>query len=158
MIEPIWSIAFWAAFSTIIAGTIFWQRKQRRVTQLPVADEPGDGAYHVFTREFDLEIDAATIPAALKNPDWEKGWRDRDGGGWAVARSLLAEAQSPDNDRSVAEKIGGLLGSISPSAAGNLAVTLLVDQSGSSRGAPMIRLAAAIQRLKHGLTLAGVTV
>lgn len=107
--------------------------------------------YRVFTNAFDLEVAADNIPAVLDSasPDLAK-WRDVDGSGWMEAQTRAqgyAEAQeTPDAAvRGIVENAGA-----------DFAVTFLVDQSGSMKGAPMAATAAALTTLEAALAAAGV--
>ncbi|MCX8474657.1 MAG: hypothetical protein MT490_02560 [Sphingomonas sp.] len=125
----------------------------RSLFKLPsgeVADGPADEPYRVFTRAYDLELPGAGITERLStsNPD-KLAWRDYDGTGWREARNLaehLAEGQA-----SIGDAISTALGS----DAAEFAVTLLIDQSGSMKGAPIAAVANATRDFEACLSRAG---
>jgi cobaltochelatase CobT len=124
----------------------------------PTSQSPAEPArpYTVYTREFDIEIDAAEIPARLKgaSPDQAKGWTDRHGIGWATALGLatqLARHERPIED--LAREFGPRIGDI----AGDLAVTFLLDQSGSMRGGPIASTVVALTHVEAALSRIGAT-
>ncbi len=108
--------------------------------------------YRVYTREFDLELDASEIPGRLKaaSPDRVR-WTDSHGVGWAVAIGLTAQfARKQPPAAELAEDLRQRIGDTS-----GLAVTLLLDQSGSMRGEPIASTAAALAQVEAGLRQVG---
>lgn len=115
-----------------------------------VADGPADEPYRVFTRAYDLELSGACIPERLPTSSPDKlAWRDYSGDGWREAQDLakrLAESEA-----SIDDAIRAALGS----DAAEFAVTLLIDQSGSMKGAPIAAVANATRTFEAGLSRAG---
>ena len=109
----------------------------------PVADGSVDEPYRIYTTKFDRQIAARDVTTDLSqaSPDFGRGWFQTA----ADAHNIAADAA----DRIVdAERVQctAALSSLSADYFRNAAVTLLVDHSGSMRGAH-IEWAAATTRL-----------
>lgn len=137
----------------VIAAAVVWDRRRRR-TQI-AEDGPADEAYKVYTREFDLELPADRIPAALKDAslDFFNGWTDLHGIRWQRSRESAADlaATQPEPD-TLAARIRDEIGSASLA---DTVVTFLVDQSGSMRGEPMVATAVALASVEAAVRSLG---
>jgi cobaltochelatase CobT len=113
-----------------------------------VSDGPADEPYRIYTRAFDLTVDAAEVPLRLAeaSPDGRKGWLHRGGAAWDAACSTAAGWAA---ERREADAVLGheMLERWAVGAAGlpqrDIVLCLLIDQSGSMKGEPMAAVAAA---------------
>jgi len=154
----------------ILVVAAWWDRRRSTRTVLPrrpdawhkaLDERPAPSPkeppqpYTVYTREFDLELDAREIPARLKeaSPDYVRGRTEsRLRFGWPTALGLarqFARKERPAND--IAAELRRRIGD----NANGLAVTLLLDQSGSMRGAPITATAAALAQVENALSEIG---
>jgi len=144
-------------FVGLIVGAVYALRKRRAFTREPVADGPEDEPYRIHTTAYDLELNAAAVRTDLPkaSPDAEKGWYQRDHALWLPCiprvEGLLAEQDGPAWDEALArvESVAGGL------PARNLAVSLLIDQSGSMKGARIAWAAALATRVVPLLSAIG---
>jgi cobaltochelatase CobT len=135
-----------ALFLTLILGAAYaiWGRGR---APRPVADGPEDEPYHVYTRAFDLELAATDVPAALPDasPDAEKGWYQQDSILWRAClprfEALLREQEGWEG---ASERLGGALGDV---PARDIIVAMLIDQSGSMKGARIAWAAVLATRI-----------
>ena len=115
-----------------------------------VQDEPPQQPYRIYTRSHDLELSAREVPAALlkSSPDRAKGWMTRDQTQWHdnLERSLALPL--PDEQQS--ERLADVLRDQ------DCAICILIDQSGSMKGDPIIHVAALVRWFAHVLTPIGV--
>jgi cobaltochelatase CobT len=137
--EQLLPLVVYLAFLILIALT--WRSLRRRGTRSrSVPDGPVDEPYRIFTREHDLELRAAEAVATLEtaSPDFSKGWLESDDGvarRWAErAESLLGEQQGYFDELSaplldVAANGGRFTDTV---------VSILLDQSGSMKGEPIV--------------------
>jgi cobaltochelatase CobT len=137
---------------------IFWLvfRRAASKTPCPAEDGPEDEPYRVFTRAFDMELAATDVSSQLAgaSPDSETGWYQRDNSLW---RSCIPGFQTLLRDQEgweeAPERLRGALAGIAPS---DVVATLLIDHSGSMKGA---RIAwAAVVATKVAALLAGLSV
>jgi cobaltochelatase CobT len=148
-------------FLTIIAVLIlsFWfvflgvRGPRRRATRVP--DGRADEPYRIFTRDYDLELKAVDIAEALPGitRDWGNTHLQATPAAWALAtdrtRAIVAA-----HSEFVADQLPKLriaMGALDPA---QVAIALLVDQSGSMRGEPIANVAAVtdlLTRLIGGL-------
>jgi cobaltochelatase CobT len=129
----LWRNAFLTAVVIVIALSFLpslWRSRPRTVRFNP------DRRYQVYTRDFDVEINADELDAAML-PDSDRRWAQRfpevDSGqlyelekDLAARRARMGSAQTRD----------------APDAADTV-VSLLIDHSGSMRGQPMLYAARA---------------
>jgi cobaltochelatase CobT len=124
----------------VLSAFLEWQRKS------PVKDLPEGTPYSIYTTEFDRAVAAQDLSENLASfsPDYSKGFVSRDRLKWARA---VANAE---------EIFGNLIDSVPltlplPDPIKKIAVTLLIDQSGSMKGEPMENAAAALRKLSEVL-------
>jgi cobaltochelatase CobT len=137
----------------IIVLFVVARRRARRPRA--VEDGPADEPYRVYTREFDLAVDASAVAAILPtaSPDASRGWAARRVGDWRQAlarRDAWREARRGDLEAR-SERLAASFGTF----ASNVAVSLLVDQSGSMRGPRIAAVAATAEWLSELLTRHG---
>jgi cobaltochelatase CobT len=141
------------ALLALLVVAIIWDRRRRRGIDGCVIDGPEDEPYKVFTREFDLELDARELPTRIgeASPDFYRGWTDRHGDVWQ--RNRLLTASFAGRQPSAEALIQPLAQSLACAEilGHELAVTLLVDQSGSMRGKPIAATAAAVGAVSRAL-------
>lgn len=159
-------------FLLLVVLMVLWDRRRHRSGKRPTAGRPqglqpkvfGSGAtpapvsqarpvdepYKVFTRAFDLELDAERVPATLLDAslDRSNGWTDLRGGWQQVI--VQAKSAAPPDTRAITELLSARFGS-APCPADELAITLLVDQSGSMRGQPIVATVKAIEAIADTL-------
>lgn len=132
-------------------GLKFDWRRLFRLADGTVSDGPLDEPYRVFTRAHDVELRATEIPDRLHTASPDRAeWRDIDGSGWRDAVHLAqrsAELQPPA-DAAIGAHLAG--------DAGEFAVSLLIDQSGSMKGDAMAAVASAAWAFEAALSAAGV--
>ncbi|MDF7776248.1 hypothetical protein P1X14_13400 [Sphingomonas sp. AOB5] len=142
----------------LVALAILWDslRKYRANKQVP--DGPEDEPYRIWSRAHDLELRATDIPARLRDAsaDFYEGWSDRRGTGWAANRSMAeaCAADQPPPGTLVAVLANAL--QVKGAEPDEFAVTLLIDQSGSMKGAPIAATAAAIAAVSTALSQLGI--
>jgi cobaltochelatase CobT len=116
-------------------------------------DGPENEPYRVFTRAHDVELSAADIPDRLRGLSPFKPAHYAKADAWAAHRNHLRRfeaAQIP-----VTEVEQTLRAAIADPA--NLAVCLVIDQSGSMKGAPIAAAASAVRVVNEALMRIGVT-
>lgn len=152
-------MVFIGAILLIVLVTLWDQRNRRRKARQdePVADAGESEPYKVYTTEFDLTLPAEEVPKRLQDAsdDVYKGKFDWSGKGWqqrieATKRWLSAHPQAPDMPHRFAAAMRA--GGADPS---RVAITILVDQSGSMRGDPMAAVFAAVAGVADAATQAG---
>ena len=111
----------------------------------------GEHPYAVYTRRHDVVLHAAELTERLNglSPDRAK-WRDVDGSRWLEAQAAAARfaAAQPSVTEAVAASLR-----LKPQ---DLIVSLLVDQSGSMRGAPIAAVTAALGAFATALAKLGI--
>jgi cobaltochelatase CobT len=119
------------------------------------ADGPDDESYRVYTHAFDLELDAGEVAEALPGAslDQANGHLLSDPKLW---NSLVerTDALLAANDGLVADRLPALRAAAGGLDPGEIAIALLIDQSGSMKGEPIAHAAAAADlfaRLASGL-------
>jgi cobaltochelatase CobT len=138
-----------------LVAFLFWGAFRKRRRGKPVKDGPEDEPYKVFTKGWDQELEARLVPEMLRSisPDFAKGYLQISRDAWNIriqrARDMLANAPAIDM------KIG--LPSQLATALKASCVVLLVDQSGSMKGDPILDTAVAVRRVADGLSAAGAT-
>ncbi len=138
IIPPVVAVAF---LLLLLIGTAIGVRRRGRPRI--VEDGPDDEPYRVFTRDFDLELPAALVADSIEGAshDLEKGWLAQNPNLWhawaGTAAKLLRDHDAASNWALAIESAA------SPFAADELAVAILIDQSGSMRGEPIASAAAA---------------
>lgn len=126
----------------------YWRRRRTPSTLVQVADGPQDSIYKAYTTEYDLILSAEDIPDKLRDtsPDQQQGWVDINGEGWRHTLSLSEEYRGNlANCKEAAMRSAQYF----PRNRGSgsipfLAITILVDQSGSMRGRPIAAVKSAI--------------
>lgn len=149
------SVLLLMALTVVITELVVRSRKRRR--REPVADGAEDEPYRVFTTQFDWTGKAEELSSLLTSdhPDFARGWTDKSGEGWSAAQALAKE-RMPDAancDRLIAdaqERLRLL-------AEESVAVTLLVDQSGSMKGDAMAATCVALGIALDALAVPGFT-
>jgi cobaltochelatase CobT len=132
---------------------VLWRRKGPQ----PVSDADPGYPYRVYTREFDLELRGDAVAAELPSasPDEARGWLETGDGKWREAirrRNAYRAAREVD----LRELAGALRRLFPAEEARTSVVSLLIDQSGSMKGAPMAAVAATAQWLGEALAGLGV--
>jgi cobaltochelatase CobT len=139
----------------IVVVLLFLPRRRRGPRAVPDAgpDEP----YRVYTAEFDLELRAEAVAARLPSasPDEDRGWTETGDREWreALKRRDVYRAAHREKLRQLA---GELRDSLGADAAADTVVALLIDQSGSMKGAPAAAVAATAEWLSDVLVGLGV--
>lgn len=148
LLPVVLSLALAAIFVVAVAGIMIRRRGRR-----PVADTPTNEAYRIYTREYDLVLTAADLPAALYegSPDRDKGYLDVDDREWR------AQIENAENIYRRLSDPSPLMGSEAVEFQG-AAVLLMIDQSGSMRGQPMAWVAAGARKLSEELRRRGASV
>ncbi|HTU09703.1 MAG TPA: hypothetical protein VMG08_02295 [Allosphingosinicella sp.] len=139
---------------TVVAFLVWLSFRRRQPTV--AADGPSDEPYRIYTCAFDLELRAHEVPVYLPtaSPDARLGYLDGapawDRAATGMEALLTSKRAAFDLDaeraklRAVATDPGGIF------------VTLLVDQSGSMKGAPMTSAAVTATLLADLLYSLGV--
>lgn len=119
---------------------LWWRSRRAKRRAGPVTDDPNQ-AYQVYTREFDLELNAKDLERRLigASPDYAHGWLKLGKDRWRQEIHLADELVETHR-----EEFQRLLGNVA--AFDGHSITLLIDQSGSMEGDPM-RWAAVSCRL-----------
>ncbi len=148
----------------LIGLVTLWDYRNRRRRQRaaePAADAPETEPYKVYTRDYDLILPAEDVPKHLPDAsdDAFNGKSDRGGKGWrqrveSAKRWMAEHPQAMDMTQRFASALraGGIA---SPS---DVAITLLIDQSGSMRGDPMSAAYAAIAGVESAISRAGARI
>ena len=114
--------------------------------------------YAVYTYDYDIvDRASAVIENLSKNsPDARKGFLKVDPIAWAadIARAEQIYQSQSSARTAFCDAITALGSDFFPN---DCAVTLLIDQSGSMRGAPVVHTAATVRSLSECLQLYGVT-
>lgn len=119
------------------------------------AKPAADGAYRVFTRDFDVEVEADELACVLgplpedQREAHEQAWAAFSGAlqGWRTETHLVALDAS-----------ARIRGKLRAAQLADTTVTILVDQSGSMRGQSMLLAAAACDVAQDFLSHLGATV
>ncbi len=159
MIVPEWgdSLARIVAPLALVA-LLVWLSFRPRKTRC-IADGPADEPYRIYTRDYDMVLSADQVVARLPGASPDGGRGHLDGApAWerAVAEmeALLAErraAFAAGRDEALA-RLREAAGAIDPR---DVAVALLIDQSGSMKGSPIASAAVAATLLADLLTAFG---
>lgn len=110
----------------------------------PVPDGPEDEPYRIFTTEHDLELRGSELAAALPcaSLDRRRGHLRRDPAAWQAwihhTNALLER-----NTDLLDDQLPVLRAAMAGLNSADLAVALLIDQSGSMKGGPIAQAAAA---------------
>jgi cobaltochelatase CobT len=141
------SIAWLVAFA--FRGSL--RRKPR------VADGPEDEPYRVYTRDFDLELRGADVVAALPeaSPDRERSHLHGNPSTWK-ASIVRTNALLKRNDDVLWAQLPGLRDTMRGLDPGDVAIALLIDQSGSMKGEPIVHAAAAADLFARLLAEVGI--
>lgn len=128
---------------------------RRRPT--PVPDGPADEPYRVFTHNYDLELKAADIAAALPGitRDWGNTHLQTTPAAWTLAtdRTAAIVAAHPEFVADHLPRLRIAMGKLDPP---QVAIALLVDQSGSMKGEPIANVAAVTDLLIQLMSGLGV--
>jgi cobaltochelatase CobT len=143
-------------FLFVIAGLIaFAAFGPRTVRAAAVPDGPEDEPYRIYTTDYDLELRGAEVVEALSDAslDRKRGFLHRNPSTWKAwivrTNDLLKR-----NDGLFEESLPGLRAAMTGLDPRQVAVALLIDQSGSMKGEPVARAAATadfVARLLAGL-------
>lgn len=149
--------AWGAALQIVLTVAFFvwlllgWRNlKKLGIAPEPVVDGQADEPYRVFTSKYDQELGATDVPKKLMviSPDAGKGWLKAGRDSWTLiadkAETDFRAAQFPE---------GQLSGSME-----DVAITLLIDHSGSMKGDPILWTAGAVRRLTEIWTACGAKV
>jgi len=139
----------------LIAFALFGPRPRDRSTAVP--DGPEDEPYRIYTTEFDLEFSGAEVVDALPEAslDRERGHLQGNPSTWKawIGRTDdLVKRNGPLFD----ELMPDLRASMAGLDSADVAVALLIDQSGSMKGEPVARAAATADLFARLLTALGV--
>jgi cobaltochelatase CobT len=137
---------FLALVAAAIFGPLILNWKRRR----PVKDLAEGTPYKIYTTEFDQVVTAKELPDRLAaiSPDESKGFLKRDETEWDnAAASAIGYFQSLEG--SITSHFSG------PDELQDMAIVMLIDQSGSMKGDSMAWTAAAIRHLDKLLNQAG---
>ncbi len=156
-------LIFVGAIALIVLVAIWDHLNRRRKARLeePVADVKAEEPYKAYTREFDLTLRGEDVPARLQDAsdDVYKGKFDWSGNGWrqrieATKRWLSEHKQAADMPHrfAAAARAGGIADQ------SDIAITILIDQSGSMRGDPMAAVFAAVAGVSGAAMQAGARV
>jgi len=108
-----------------------------------VPDGPPDEPYRVYTHEYDLELKAADIAGALPGitRDWGNTHLQATSAAWTLAtdRTAAVLAAHPEFVADHLPRLRNAMGALDPA---QVAIALLVDQSGSMKGEPIANVAA----------------
>jgi len=141
---------FWPVLLIAGAMAVAWSRRKARLNALPVPDGPPDEAYKVYTTKYDLELISTDIPEKLRlhSLDHSRGWTNRTDDAWQ--RSIaLAEEEATNQAHATLQ-----LAAHDPEG---IAVSLLVDHSGSMRGRPIAATVAGLDMVADMLSSVGIT-
>lgn len=135
-------IANLVAYVLLLALLVFTWRavRKRKFSPQPVVDGPPDEPYRAYTRAYDCELAAGDVHALLPeaSPDGRHGWYQRDHALWLpcvprVERLLADQAERGLwNDTLSSIRIAFERADL---PAGDVVLSLLIDQSGSMKGA-----------------------
>jgi cobaltochelatase CobT len=139
----------------VLSGLIAFALFFRHGRATPVADGPPDEPYRIYTGAFDVELHAAEVIDALPDAslDRARGHVERDPAIWAGLAARTDALVNADG-RHVAAFLPGLRDAAAGLDPDEVVVALLIDQSGSMKGAPIVHAAAAADlftRLLAGL-------
>lgn len=151
------------AVANLAAGVLFlcgmlwaswrlWRRPRERNAPTTAKDGPEGEPYRVFTKAHDVELTAADIPARLRKLSPLKRTHYAKAELWVAQREHLLRFDS--EQAPVAQIEQTLRGAIDDPA--GLTLCLLIDQSGSMKGAPIAAVASAIRVVSEALTRIGV--
>lgn len=139
----------------LIGGTMIALRRRGRAGDGGVPDGPEDEPYRVYTRAYDLELNAGEAVDALPDAslDRPRGYQQCDRNIWDrwAARTEILVA---DQDDLAAQRLPALRTAAAGLDPNDIAVALLIDQSGSMKGEPIAHAAATadiLARLIAGL-------
>jgi cobaltochelatase CobT len=118
----------------------------------PVSDVPEGTPYKVYTTEYDVEIRAEDIAGRLSeiSTDHPKYWRDEGDLEWV-------EAVENAKEKSLRLTQEGFLANL-PNDLSSVAISFLIDHSGSMRGETMLAVASTARALAEVLTTKGAKV
>ena len=128
-----------------------WRQRHRRSSAAPIADEPEGTPYRVFTRRFDEVVAGRDVPARLAANIF---LRTRDWGRFDRALWLRKVAEA----RSIADAIPAEAGErlrCALTGADDVAIALLVDQSGSMKDEPIAHAATTARWASRLITASG---
>lgn len=122
-----------------------------------MADGPEDEPYRIFTTDHDLELHGADVVAALPEASLDRKRGHLHGNpstwkAWIVRTNALLER----NDSVLEAQLPGLRAAMARLDPGDLAIALLIDQSGSMKGEPIAHVAAAADLFARLLAEVGV--
>lgn len=130
----------------VVAWLVSRRRRRKIRAPSPVPDGPRDEPYRAYTERHDLIHHASEGPATLSSssPDSEKGWLVGEQG-WeeAVGRADSFRLERGAVFASLGDRAGGTFEQSGVSAQ-QVAVCLLIDQSGSMKDEPMAATAASV--------------
>lgn len=144
------------ALTFVFFAWILWSFvRGRRVVDEGVPDGRVDEEYRVFTRKYDLEVLTrdAVAHLAKSSPDRFKGWTLRDPSIW---RTYVAKAQALYNQALFLQSAGSeeFAQSVVTDWT-DVAVSFLIDHSGSMKGNRAVACAAAVRSLSEQLESSG---
>ena len=147
-----------SSFGLMFFAALFWgvflARRRKRVHA--VDDGPQDETYRIFTTQFDIETDGASVSNRLigASPDYAKGWLKLGKDAWAVAVARADEIferavrEADHVEAKFTSRVSGV-------GHEDALVTLLIDQSGSMRDEPMAHAAASARLASETLARMG---
>ncbi|SRR5579862_849819 len=112
-------------------------------------------AYHVFTRKYDVTVDAGQLDDVLGPLGSEQAHELEEA--WNLFETRMT-AWKTDASLHALEMSNALCRAMSPQARADTIVALLVDQSGSMRGPKMLLAAAAVDAAQAALSGIGIAV
>ncbi|HEY1124188.1 MAG TPA: hypothetical protein VGE65_01035 [Sphingobium sp.] len=138
-------------------GVQLARRHRGRQRLKPVTDGPEDEPYRIFTTEYDWTGKAEDLASLLstQHPDFEREWTDRAGDGWRAALALAAVRMPHDAVRQAL--IAETRLRLQPLGGSSVALSLLLDQSGSMKGEPMAATRVALDVAMDALAMPGLT-
>lgn len=141
------------AILVLIALLVLLFAYLRKRARRPVADGPADEIYRAYTKEFDRVVIATELPGILRDisPDARRGFLVEGNGQW---REQIEHATKGYGE--LKDYTGGATGDGNSLA--DMAILVLVDQSGSMRRERMCWVAAGVRRLSDELGSLGAKV
>lgn len=141
----------------VIAAAVTGSLTLRRARRPAVPDGPEDEPYRIYTTDHDLELSGVEVVDALPEAsrDREKGHLKRDPVAWKAEIARTNELLKR-NDRLLHELQPGLRAAMAGLDPADVAVALLIDQSGSMRGEPVANAAATADLFARSFSALGV--
>lgn len=130
-------------------------RHRKRAGPKSVADGPDDEPYRIFTTEYDWTGKAEDLALLFTDdhPDFARGWTDRSGDEWRAVLDLAAARMPSDATRQTL--IAQTRLQLARLQEASVAITFLIDQSGSMKGERMAATRVALDLVVDALALPG---